>query len=129
MAIARIELFWAITKNDRRLLIEGVADALVGALKVPPGDPTVIAVTRDAADVVLPSKVSDRYTIVTVTMFAGRTIETKRRLYQAIVHGLQSLGVPPDDVVIVLEEVPMENWGVDGGVPASEVDVGFKVDI
>jgi hypothetical protein len=32
-------------------------------------------------------------------------------------------------VLIVLHEQPMENWGVDGGTPANEVDVGFKVDI
>ncbi|MCU1448502.1 MAG: tautomerase family protein [Acidimicrobiales bacterium] len=129
MAVARIELCWDATPNERRSLVDGVAAALVEALKVPTGDPTVVAVTRAAADVVFPSKASDRYTIVTVTMFASRKIETKRRLYRAIVQRLQSLGVPPDDVVIVLDEVPMENWGVDGGVPASEVDVGFKVDI
>jgi phenylpyruvate tautomerase PptA (4-oxalocrotonate tautomerase family) len=129
MAVARVELCWDATPDDRRSLIEAVADALVEALKVPKGDPTVVAVPRDAADVVFPSKVSDRYTIVTVTMFAGRTIETKRRLYRAVVQRLQSLGVPPGDVVIVLDEVPMEDWGVDGGVPANDVDVGFKVEI
>jgi hypothetical protein len=40
-----------------------------------------------------------------------------------------ALNVPANDVLIVLHEPPMENWGVDGGTPASEVDVGFKVDI
>jgi hypothetical protein len=32
-------------------------------------------------------------------------------------------------VLIVLHEPPMESWAVSGGIPASEVDVGFKVDI
>jgi phenylpyruvate tautomerase PptA (4-oxalocrotonate tautomerase family) len=62
-------------------------------------------------------------------MFAGRSMDTKRRLYDAIVHRLAPFDVPPDDVLIVLHEPPMENWGVAGGTPASEVDVGFKVDI
>jgi phenylpyruvate tautomerase PptA (4-oxalocrotonate tautomerase family) len=67
--------------------------------------------------------------LIEVTMFAGRSTETKRRLYGAIVSGLAEFDVAPEDVLIVIHEPPMENWGVDGGTPASEVDVGFKVDI
>ena len=62
-------------------------------------------------------------------MFAGRSMDTKRRLYQALVDGLTALDVPRNDILIVLHEAPMHNWGVNGGAPASEVDVGFKVDI
>jgi phenylpyruvate tautomerase PptA (4-oxalocrotonate tautomerase family) len=56
-------------------------------------------------------------------------MDTKRRLFRAIVTALEPFGVPTDDVLIVLHEPPMQNWGVDSGVPASEIDVGFKVDI
>ena len=62
-------------------------------------------------------------------MFAGRSMDTKRRLYEAIVRRLAVFDVASDDVLIVLHEPAMENWGVDGGFPASEVDVGFKVEI
>lgn len=62
-------------------------------------------------------------------MFAGRTMDTKRRVYRAIVGGLAAVDVPEDDIVIVLNEPPMHNWGVERGIPASEVDVGFKVEI
>jgi hypothetical protein len=76
-----------------------------------------------------PDRHSDRFTLVEVTMFSGRSMETKRRLYHAIVDGLKASDVPRDDILIVLHEPPMHNWVVSGGVPASEVDVGFKVDI
>jgi phenylpyruvate tautomerase PptA (4-oxalocrotonate tautomerase family) len=76
-----------------------------------------------------PDRHSDAYTLVEVTMFAGRSMEAKRRLYTAIVRGLGECDVAPEDVLIVIHEPPMENWSVDGGTPASEVDVGFKVDI
>ena len=72
---------------------------------------------------------TDRYTLVEVTMFAGRSLDTKRRLYGAVVQRLSALGVPPNDVLIVLHEPQMENWAVNGGIPASEVDVGFEVEI
>jgi len=62
-------------------------------------------------------------------MFAGRSIEAKRNLYSALVKNSEPLGIPRTDVLIVLREHPMENWGVHGGKPASDVDIGFKVDI
>ena len=42
---------------------------------------------------------------------------------------LGDLGVAPDDVFVILREPPMENWGIRGGVPASEVDLGFEVEV
>jgi phenylpyruvate tautomerase PptA (4-oxalocrotonate tautomerase family) len=42
---------------------------------------------------------------------------------------LGSAGVPEQDVLIVLHEPPMHNWGVDGGTPASEAEIGFEVEI
>lgn len=38
-------------------------------------------------------------------------------------------GIEGNDIMIVLHEVPLENWGIRGGKPASEVDLGFKVDV
>jgi len=37
--------------------------------------------------------------------------------------------IKPKDIFIVLHEVPMENWGIRGGIPASEVNLGFKVNV
>jgi hypothetical protein len=62
-------------------------------------------------------------------MFAGRSLRAKKALYQALVRKLASLGIAGTDVFIVLVEVPLENWGIRGGVPASEVDLGFKVEV
>jgi phenylpyruvate tautomerase PptA (4-oxalocrotonate tautomerase family) len=62
-------------------------------------------------------------------MFAGRSLDAKRRLYRAMVTNLGHLGVPASDVLIVLHDVPLENWGVRGGTPASDVDLGFEVGV
>ncbi len=53
----------------------------------------------------------------------------KRRLYRELVSALASIGVPEVDVTIVILESAPENWGVRGGQPASEVDLGFAVEI
>jgi hypothetical protein len=32
-------------------------------------------------------------------------------------------------IKITLIEIPPENWGLRGGMPASEIDLGFKIDV
>jgi phenylpyruvate tautomerase PptA (4-oxalocrotonate tautomerase family) len=131
MALARIEILEGRTSGEKKSLVQAVGAALSEALQAPPDDPTVrlAEYPRDQLLLPYPDRHSDRYTLVEVTLFAGRSLETKRRLYDAIVRRLATLGVPSNDVLIVLHEPPMENWAIDGGIPASEVDVGFKVDI
>jgi phenylpyruvate tautomerase PptA (4-oxalocrotonate tautomerase family) len=61
-------------------------------------------------------------------MFKGRSFEAKKALYAAIVRNLEANpGIPGGDVSIVIHEPPLENWGIRGGKPASEVDLGFNI--
>jgi phenylpyruvate tautomerase PptA (4-oxalocrotonate tautomerase family) len=64
-----------------------------------------------------------------VDCFAGRSVEAKRRLYQEIVDRLEPLGIPRDHVSITLRESPPENWGIQGGQAACDVDLGFNVKV
>lgn len=131
VALARIETLEGRNADEQRKLVGTVAAALSEALKAPAADPSVRLLDYPPArfSIPHPDRHSDLFTLVEVTMFAGRSMDTKRRLYQAIVDGLMALGVPRNDILIVLHEPPMHSWGVNGGVPASEVDVGFNVDI
>jgi phenylpyruvate tautomerase PptA (4-oxalocrotonate tautomerase family) len=131
MALARIEMLEGRTRDERRGIVAAVRAALSDALQAPDDDPSVrlTEYSRDEFSLPYPDRHSEKYTLVEVTMFAGRSMDTKRRLYDAIVRALAGFEVPADDVLIVLHEPAMENWAVDGGTPASEVDVGFKVDI
>jgi hypothetical protein len=56
-------------------------------------------------------------------------LTAKKALYRAIVANLAAFGIPADHVKILLRESAVENWGIRGGVPASEVDLGFEVDV
>jgi phenylpyruvate tautomerase PptA (4-oxalocrotonate tautomerase family) len=131
MALARIEILAGRTAEERANMVEAVRAALSEALQAPDDDPSVrlVAYPREEFSLPYPDRHSDRYTLIEITMFAGRSMDTKRRLYDAIVRRLARFEVPGDDVVIVLHEPAMENWAVNGGTPANEVDVGFRVDI
>jgi phenylpyruvate tautomerase PptA (4-oxalocrotonate tautomerase family) len=131
VALARIEILQGRGPAEKQALVEAVGAALSEALQAPPEDPSVrlAEYPPEQFSIPYPDRHSKQYTLVEVTMFAGRTAKTKRRLYSAIVERLAALGVPPDDVLIVLHEPPPASWAVDGGIPASEVDIGFKIDI
>ena len=62
-------------------------------------------------------------------MFAGRSLQAKKTLYKSIVANLSNLGIAGADVFIVLHEIPLENWGIRGGTPASELDLGFDLNV
>lgn len=115
--------------GDAQAVINAVQSALREALQLPEWDRTVRLIEHQPSHFASPPGKGPRYTLVEVTMFAGRSIETKRSLYKAIVHNLGALGVPADDIKITLIEVPQENWGIRGGQPASEISLGFEIDV
>ena len=115
---------WA--RGSEREVIETVQSALLSALKIPDYDRDVVLDIYDAATRIVPTGRSERYTRIEVVMFSGRSLDAKRALYQALVANLSALGVPATEIKIILQEVPAENWGLRGGQPASEIDLGFR---
>jgi hypothetical protein len=118
---------WA--RGSESQVIEAVQSALRDALKLPDYDRDVVLDIYDETKRIVLTGRSQRYTRVEVTLFAGRSMEAKRALYKAMVANLAELGVPETEVKTVLIEVPAENWGLRGGYPASELDLGFKIDV
>lgn len=110
-------------------VIEAVQSAMLATLKIPDWDRDVTVDTYDETQRIVPTGRSQRFTRVEIIMFSGRSIEAKRNLYKAIVQNLAALGVPELEIKIVLSESPLENWGVRGGLPASDIELSFKVDV
>ena len=58
---------------------------------------------------------TDKFTMIEITMFPGRTKEQKSKLYKEIVKELnERLGIEPTDIFIVINEPANENWGLAG---------------
>lgn len=129
MPLAKIEVRKSWPTEQVQAIIEAIYLAQLVALKLPAHDRQIRYIEHRPEYFHVPPGKTENYTLVEITLFAGRTIEAKRELYQAIVRNLGALGIAPDDVFIVLNEVALENWGIRGGIPAAEVDLGFKVDI
>lgn len=77
---------------------------------------------------IVPPGKGESYSVIEIKLFSGRSLDAKRRLYAAIVDELSVFDVPPSDIKVVLIESGPENWGL-RGLPASEIDLGFKVEV
>jgi phenylpyruvate tautomerase PptA (4-oxalocrotonate tautomerase family) len=99
------------------------------AFRIPDGDRNQRLIEYDPADFESASDKGERFTIVTIDAFAGRSADAKRALYREMVSNLEQVGIPSSDVVVVIHDVPPQSWGVRGGKPASEVDLGYDIEV
>jgi phenylpyruvate tautomerase PptA (4-oxalocrotonate tautomerase family) len=118
---------WA--RGREMALIDAVQSALVSAIKIPDWDRDIVVELFDDKRRIVPPGKSERFTRIEIELFSGRSIEAKRHLYEAIVRNLSAADVPEDEIKIILLEVPPQDWGIRGGRPASEVDLGFKIEV
>lgn len=101
-----------------------VMDAVVEILQLPSDDRNVrvIEYNPDLFQMKPPYEV-----LIEISMFAGRTKNTKKKLYGTIAERLDENGlIARDKILITLHEQALENWGVRGGIPADEITLGFK---
>ncbi len=130
MPVVRITIRSGKPPEYKKALLDGVHDALVRSFKIPEQDRYQALLEIGPDQFEAPPAKSDNITIIEMTIFKGRSIEAKKMLYASIVSNLaKHPGIAGDDILIVLHEPPLENWGIRGGKPANEVNLGFKVDV
>ena len=129
MPLARIEVRKSRPAQEVAAIIEAVYQAQREALKVPEGDRQIRYIEHRPEHFAVPPGKTENYTLVEMVLFPGRSLDAKRNLYKSIVRRFGKLGIAAPDVFIVVYEPPLDNWGIRGGVPASEVDLGFNLNV
>ena len=130
MPLVKIEILKGKSKEYKKAIMDGVHSALVEAFKIPANDRNQQLYELDAENFEFSDNKSDQLTSIELVVFRGRSVDAKKNLYSAIVNNLKNNpGINGNDILIVINEPPMENWGIRGGLPASEVDFGFKIDV
>lgn len=113
--------------SQRQAVSDAVHDALVQAVAIPEEKRFHRFVLLDEEDFVFPSGRSERYTIIEISMFEGRSVEAKRALIRALyAHFVDRLAYDPADLEITLFETPKANWGIRGCV-ADELVLEYDV--
>ena len=83
----------------------------------------------DASDFYYPEGRTDRYTIIEISMFEGRSVEAKKRLIGLLFERIgRGFDLSPQDIEITIFETPKHNWGI-RGVPGDEIGLGYRVDV
>jgi len=127
MPTIKIELQTGIDRPMLILLRDIVMDSVAGVLQLLPDDRNIrlIEYLPELFQMKKPYKV-----LIEISMFTGRSKETKKNLYKTITENIAASGIfDKENILIILNEVQLENWGVRGGFPADEINLGFKVDV
>jgi phenylpyruvate tautomerase PptA (4-oxalocrotonate tautomerase family) len=128
MPLVRIDIIEGQSRQYQQKLLDVIYHAMVKWIGLPKGDRRQILTEHSPANFEHKGR-SDFYTVIEVTLIKGRNFETKKCFYREVVGNLsQELNIPPNDITIILNEQPAENWGIRGGIPASEIFGNFVDD-
>jgi phenylpyruvate tautomerase PptA (4-oxalocrotonate tautomerase family) len=130
MPLVKISIRKGRSKSEKQALLDAVHAALVEAFKIPDWDRDQRITEFENGDFEIPNNRTNFFTLIEIIIYPGRSLNAKRELYKSINDRLRDIEYTnPDDIVIVLLEPPLENWGIRGGIPASDVDLGYKLDV
>src|SRR3989339_177421 len=127
MPLVKVELQKGYDRLKLIKLREIVMSQVVQTLQLPENDQNfrLIEYEPDFFQMKPPYKV-----IIEISLFSGRTPKTKKLLFQNLVQQLETHQLfERKEEFILLNEQPIENWGVRGGIPANELELGFIVEI
>lgn len=102
---------------------------IVEALHYPPDKRAHRFFPLEKSDFYYPPDRSEQYTILEISMFEGRSMETKKHLIRLLFERVeQELSIEPRDLEITIFETPKHNWGF-RGLPGDEISLNYKVEV
>ena len=110
----------------RRQLSDVIHIAAIEAFGLPESKRFHRFISLNREEFIFPNSRSERYTIIEVSMFEGRSVVAKRSYIHKLFAGLEALGIERQDVEITLFETPRHNWGIRGKI-ADELDLSYEV--
>lgn len=129
MAQVKVYALRSTLDAHRAELSVAIHESVVEALSYPREKRFQRFIALEPRDFYFPHDRSERYTIVEISLFAGRSAEAKKALIRALFANIERVaGIRPQDVEITIFETPRENWGI-RGLPGDELSLGYKVDV
>ena len=72
---------------------------------------------------------TEKYTVIEITMFEGRSVETIKTLISTIYEKVpEATGIPRSDIDILVHELPRYAWGLQGSI-GDEQSLGYSVSV
>jgi phenylpyruvate tautomerase PptA (4-oxalocrotonate tautomerase family) len=129
--MAQIKIYGIGTHLDpiKAKLSDVIHSCVVDALQFPTDKRAHRFFPLDATDFFSPAGRTERYTIIEISMFEGRSIETKKRLIRMLFERIhREFGISSQDVEVTITETLKHNWGF-RGMPGDEIGLTYKIDV
>ncbi len=128
MPLVQISIRKCYSAAEKGLINKALHQALLVAFKIPEHDFNHRIHEYEAENFPIPPGKTERYMIIEMTIFPGRSKQAKEFLFSEVCKNLAELSLSPEDILIVLHEPQLANWGING-VSAENMDLGFKLDV
>jgi 4-oxalocrotonate tautomerase family enzyme len=115
MPLVKIETIKGKSPEYKKSLFDTVHNALVKSLGIEEWDRFQRIIEYDKDNFEIPEGKTDDFMIIELTLFPGRSKKQKQAVIETISSDLNSkLGIAVTDIFIVINNPPMENWGLSG---------------
>ncbi len=126
MPLVRIEIIKGHLPTYKKELMQAVHDALVSSLGIEDDDRFQRLYELDADCFERRSAKTDRFTLIELTLLPGRSKELKKTVIEQVTRLLtERLDIAPTDILIIMLEPPLENWGL-YGKQAIDLDLKYQ---
>lgn len=116
-------------KPIKSQLSDVIHSCVVDALSFPKDKRAHRFFPLDKEDFYYPEGRTQRYTIIEISMFEGRSVEAKKQLIHLLFERIQqNLNIKPEDLEVTITETPKHNWGFRGQT-GDEISLNYKVEV
>lgn len=113
----------------RAQMSDVIHSCVVDALRFPVDKRAHRFIHLDQDDFFYPNGRSEAYTIIEITMMAGRTKDTRKALIRLLFDRIEAqLGIRQHDLEVCIIESPPENWGF-RGQHGDEVVLNYNINV
>lgn len=124
--LVKIDIVEGKSTEYKNAVLNGVHKAIIETFNIPETELLQRLYELPFNNFEYPSDRTVNATIIEISMFPGRSLKIKMELYQRIINNLEkNPGIKGNDVIIILQEPPLENWSIRGGKPVSGVEFDF----
>ncbi len=129
--MAQVKVYGLRDRLDpaKKEMSEVIHSCVVDALSFPKDKRAHRFFGLEAEDFYYPAGRTERYTIVEISMFEGRSVETKKHLIRLLFERTErELGLSPADLEVTITETRKHNWGF-RGQPGDEIGLNYEVEV
>ena len=116
-------------QSCRAAISQAIHSSVMEALEYPLEKRFHRFIALDDEDFIYPQDRSERYIIIEISIFEGRSIEAKKMLIRLLYERIPQLsGISTQDIEITIFETPRHCWGI-RGMPGDEIGLNYKVEV